>query len=150
MFSIAGGILIAVFVLAYLRVFLALGILLVACLALGLAFYFFDLDGVIHVLSAILSTPWLWVLGGLAIWGHFSLKKDDRLTHNIHTRHALFYDLQQVYAQLTDGRIDFPSVPSKYLYFHRIKEISLGHFWLVFEEMQYTLSTKPSYRNIKV
>ena len=140
MFEIAAGILIAVFVLVFFRIFLALGILLLGLALVGIAIYIFDLDWVIHFLKILLTNPVLLGMGALAIIGHFLMKKTDKLEANIQSHHGLLYGLQELNSRKND--VNYKIEPRKYFAYRYFYETNIGSFWIVYEQWQYSFYKK--------
>ena len=149
MLEIAGGILIAVFVLVFLRVFIALGVLVIGCILLGLAIYFFDLDWVLHFLKYFLINPVFWVIGVLFIIGHLSFRKTDKLEKNIQANHNLLYNLQNLNLRLKENKFSFTIEPKKQFAYRHFYEVNIGNFWVLIEKYQFSFSKTTSQPRIK-
>jgi hypothetical protein len=140
MFEIAGGILLAVFVLVFFRVFLALGILLVGCILIGLLIYFFNLEWFLQVFKSLLTNPVLWGVSGLALVGHLMFKKMDKIEERVQANHTLLYGLQQLKEKIKTQEIDFQMAPKKHMLYRHYHEVDIGNFWIAYEKYQYTFS----------
>lgn len=96
MFEIAGGILIALFVLFYLRgILIITAILIIACTTLALI-YAFNLDDALITTRSILTNIPLLIIVSLVLLGHFQFKKSDKIKEKIQSNHKLLYRLKDL------------------------------------------------------
>ena len=145
MFEIAGGILIAIFVLIFFRVFLALGIFVLACVAIGVAIYFFNLEWVLDVAShvllfGIIINPVFWIIGGVWLFAYLKLKREAKLKDNIQSNLNLLDILKNLNLEIKKQNHEFTIEKKWYFIYHHHYVINIGNFWISVFKNQFTFS----------